>query len=149
MILPVDNSVKDLLIPSEIGSVGHASAWLESTCLENDVPESEISRLDLCLNEALANIIYHNDVARPFTIRLSLAINQNSIASEAVVTIHDSGKPFDPLSALPKSKPKTLAEAEPGGLGILMIRKFSDNQHYRYIEGYNQLSFGCCWPKEP
>ena len=150
MPLPVVNPVQELSIPSEIGSVGRASAWLESACLENSVPPNEICRLDLCLNEALANIIDHNDVAnQPFTIRLNLGVNQNSITTEAVVTIYDSGIPFDPLSAIPKSRPKSLAEAEPGGLGILMIRKFSDNQRYRFIEGCNQLSFGVCWPKVP
>ena len=150
MILPVVNPVQELSLPSEIGSVGRASVWLETVCLENSVPEKEICRLDLCLNEALANIIDHNDVAnRPFTIRLNLAVNQNNINTEAVVTIYDSGIPFDPLSALPKSRPKTLAAAEPGGLGILMMRKFSDHQRYRYIAGNNQLSFSISWPKVP
>jgi len=150
MILPAVNSVQELSIPSEVGAVGRASAWIESVCLENSVPQNEICRLDLCLNEALANIIDHNDVAkRLFTIRLKLDINKNSITNEAVITICDSGIPFDPLSVLLKSGPKTLAEAEPGGLGIIMIRKFSDNQHYRYSDGYNQLSFGVFWPKAP
>lgn len=66
-------------------------------------------------------------------------------ASLAVVTISDAGAAFDPLAASPKPRPGTLAEAESGGLGLLVIHRFFDNLNYRYSEGRNQLAFSQRW----
>ena len=119
------NPQAELSILSEAEGVGYASAWLENTCRELDVPADEIYRLDICLNEALANVLDHGSIAsRPLPVRLHLVVHHN----EATVTISDPGVPFDPLLNTVKSIPQTLAEAEPGGLGILMIHNFSDSQ---------------------
>lgn len=149
MTAPVLNPVAELSIPADTCEVRRASAWLEIACLERGVPPDEIDRLDLCLNEALANVIDHGGAAtQSFPIRLHLDIaHHNQITNEATVTISDSGAPFDPLAALPKSRPKSLAEAEPGGLGLMMIRNFSDSLRYLYGEGRNQLSFSVRWSK--
>jgi anti-sigma regulatory factor (Ser/Thr protein kinase) len=148
MAASVVNPIAELSIPANTEEVRRASAWLELTCLERGVPPDEISRLDLCLNEALANVIGHGGTSiRAFPIRLHVDVHRNQTNSEAIVTVSDSGAPFNPLANPPKSRPKTLAEAEPGGLGILMIRKLSDNQSYRYSNGNNQLIFSVRWPK--
>ncbi len=148
MTVSVVYPIAELSIPADSGEVRRASAWLEMACLERSVPPDEIGRLDLCLNEALANVISHGGApAQLFPIRLHLDVHRNQISSEAIVTISDSGTPFNPLAVRPKPAPKSLAEAEPGGLGILMIRKLSDNQSYRYSNGSNQLIFSVRWPK--
>ena len=42
-------------------------------------------------------------------------------------------------------RPKTLDEATPGGLGLVMLRRCSDWICYRYEEGRNHLTFGARW----
>ena len=142
------NPIAEFSIPADSGGVRRASAWLETACIERGVPQSQISRLELCLNEALANVVSHSGkMDRSSPIRLRLNVHQNQSTNEVLVTISDSGAPFDPLSKPAKSRPKSLADAEPGGLGLIMIRHFSDKQDYRYVDGSNQLSFSVCWAK--
>jgi hypothetical protein len=49
------------------------------------------------------------------------------------------------LVASAGSRPRNLAEAEPGGLGLAMIRGAADSLGYRYLENRNQFSFGVRW----
>ena len=144
--MSVVNPIAEMSIHADASEFRRASAWLETACLERGVPPVEISRLDLGLNEALANVISHGGISVPSSnicLRLDVLSDQN--INEAKVMVSDIGVPFDPFTARPKPAPKSLAEAEPGGLGILMIRKLSDNQDYRYCNGSNQLSFSVRW----
>lgn len=61
------------------------------------------------------------------------------------MTVSDSGVAFDPLAYEQKPGSQTLSEAEPGGLGLVMMRGFSDSMSYRYSEGRNQLTFRVFW----
>lgn len=150
MTTVVVNPVANLSLSADTGEVSRASAWLDTACHKHGVPPDEIGRLDLCLNEALANIINHGGTrAPPSPIHLHLEVCREQDTGVAIVTISDSGTPFDPLTAPLKPMPKTLADVEPGGLGLMMIRKFSDHQRYRYSEGCNQLTFGVRWNETP
>jgi serine/threonine-protein kinase RsbW len=129
----------ELLLRADTLEIARASAWLEAACLAHGVPPEEIDRLDLCLNEALANVITHGKAPSPISLHLQVSRH------EATLTVADSGAAFDPLVAPQKPAPKALQEATPGGLGLLMIRKFSDAQHYHHSDGQNRLSFAVRW----
>ncbi len=146
MTSPVLDSVAKLSIRAEGSEVRRASAWVEDVCRERGVPAKEIARLDVCLNEALANILAHgNHAAVSAPVMLYLAVRGERPANEAIVTVSDAGAAFDPLGVLPRARPKSLAEVQPGGLGLQMIRNSADFLNYRYSEGRNQLSFGVRW----
>jgi anti-sigma regulatory factor (Ser/Thr protein kinase) len=146
MVEAVANPIENLSISSDPGEVRSASEWLEKICLERGVPAGEISRLDLCLNEALANVISHGgEAVRSSTICLHLEVKRVQNFSEAELMVADVGVAFDPIAAPPKPRPTTLAEAEPGGLGLLMMRSLSDNLSYCYSNGRNQLTFSVRW----
>ena len=140
------NSRAELLIRADVSELRCTSVWIEQACLERGVPANEIERLDVCLNEALANILAHGGSAaleKPINVRLE--VHHDAPSCEAVVTVADSGAPFDPLAVAAESRPKMLAEATPGGLGLRMIRGFADILGYRYLDERNQLSFGVRW----
>ena len=140
------NEVEAMSISCDADDVRRASDWLEKICLERDVPSCEISRLDLCLNEVLANVISHGgEAALASTISLKLEIGRKQNFGEAQLIVSDIGVPFDPFAAPHKQRPKTLTEAKPGGLGLVMIRSISDNLSYRYSDGRNQLTFSVRW----
>ena len=134
------NPIEELLIRADVCEVSRATAWLKSASFERGVPEVEINRLELCLHEVLANIIAHGKTPS-FSIGLQLDISR----CEATVTVSDSCVACNPLAISPQPIPKTLAEANPGGLGVLIIRKTSDTQSYRYHEGQNRFTFGVRW----
>lgn len=139
-----------LTIRAEAMEVRRASLWLERLGREQAVPPEQSARLDLCLNEALGNILFHGGpraLAEP--VVLQWQVRRQAGCCEAAVTVSDAGVKFDLLAAAPKVLPQSLDEAQPGGLGLLMLRQFTDELHYGYREGRNHLTFSVRWAVEP
>lgn len=146
MSASVPDPIAETAIPADTKEVRHASDWVGKACEERGVPSAEIGRLDICLNETLANILAHGgDAARAAPILLRLAVRHDTGAGEAVLTVSDAGTAFDPLAFSSGRSPRSLAETEPGGLGLMMIRNSADSLDYRHIDGRNHLSFGVRW----
>ena len=135
-----------LSIAAEAGEFSRATAWLESICNERGVPVDERYRLDICLNEALANVLAHGgSAALGVPICLRLGISGGLEAGRASLTLNAGGVPFDPASHRTRPSPRTLEEAEPGGLGILMMRTNADRIAYERLGETNCTTFLVRW----
>jgi len=135
-------AVFEFVLRVEPGEVRRTSLWLERSALEAGVPRDEVLRLDTCLNEVLANVIAHGgDCARSAPARVVLETGP----CEAAVTVVDHGLAFDPVSYVPAPRPATLEEAQPGGLGLVMLREYADGLEYERREGTNRLTFRIRW----
>lgn len=138
--------VAELSVAADAVGLGMASAWLAKSGSEHEVPKDQIRRLDLCLNESIANIIAHGGPTAVETpVILEINLTRHSGAGELSLTVSDGGAPFDPLAHHAKPRPKNLEEAQPGGLGLMMMHEFSDSLDYRYVEGRNQTTFTIRW----
>jgi serine/threonine-protein kinase RsbW len=138
----------ELTIRAETGDARRASVWLQSAAHAEAVPPEHIVRLDHCLDEALANVIAHGGpgaLASPVRLQFGLRRSQGMCTAE--LSVADAGVAFDPANAHPEARPKpaSLAEATPGGLGLLMIREFADDLSYRRSEGRNHLTIAVSW----
>ena len=51
----------------------------------------------------------------------------------------DDGMKYDPTDVSEPDLTVSVSEREPGGLGILMVRKLSKDFIYQYIDGKNVL----------
>ena len=62
--------------------------------------------------------------------------------SEGMLTLTatDDGLPFNPMDAPTPSTSLPLEERDPGGLGILLLRKMADEMSYEHREGMNILT---------
>ncbi len=126
------------------------SVWLTDNCQNQAVPPGPTGKLDLCLNEVLANLIDHAgaaDFSCPVDLTLELA--DCGDRGLATLTITDAGPAFDPLGVSRGPLPSTLQEAEPGGLGLLLVSRFMDERSYERAGGRNVLKLGIYWPKGP
>lgn len=126
------------------------SVWLTDNCQNQAVPPGPTGKLDLCLNEVLANLIDHAgaaDFSSPVDLTLELA--DCGDRGLATLTIVDAGPAFDPLAVNRGPLPSTLQEAEPGGLGLLLVSRFMDERSYERAGGRNVLKLGIYWPKGP
>ena len=56
------------------------------------------------------------------------------------VTAQDDGLPFNPMNAPAPSTSLPLEKRDPGGLGILLLRKMADEMSYEHREGMNILT---------
>ena len=144
--LSVSLRFDELTIGANGAEVRRASEWLDTTCRQRDVPQPLAERLIMCLNEVLANVISHGGrTALSAPVRLLLEVRLEQDCSKASVTVSDAGMAFDPLSVPKRVAPKTLAEAAPGGLGLVLIRRCADWLDYRREDGRNHLTFGARW----
>jgi len=147
-VLSVLPRADELTIGADGAEVRRASEWLVAACRRREVPQAPVGRLELCLNEVLANIIAHGGrPARAAPIRLRFESGAGQDCSEASVTVSDAGKAFNPLSVPAQASPASLAEAAPGGLGLRVIRRCSDWLRYSHEEGRNHLTFGVRWDR--
>lgn len=128
---------RELRLRSEPAEVGRASAWLGRQMAALDLPHELRYRLDTVLAEALTNVITHGyrDTG-PHEVAVRFAPEDGGWAVE----IEDDGVAFDPLEAPPPRRPGSLAEATVGGLGIHLIRSFTDECRYRRENGRNRLT---------
>ena len=54
-----------------------------------------------------------------------------TVGAQAIVMIfEDDGLPFDPCSRPDPSLPRTLADAQVGGLGLLLVRRMATTLRY-------------------
>jgi anti-sigma regulatory factor (Ser/Thr protein kinase) len=57
-----------------------------------------------------------------------------------VLTFKDNGIQYNPLTSSETDVTLPLEEREPGGLGILMVKKLASDLSYAYEDGYNILT---------
>lgn len=137
-----------LAIRTDAEDIRFASEWLGRFCAENNVPDEQIFRLDLCLNEALANIAsYGGEAALASPVLLAMAVMADEEQAQASLTVSDSGEPFNPLTVVAQPAAQSLAEAVPGGLGLSMISSCSDQLDYAYLGQKNHLKITVQWAR--
>jgi anti-sigma regulatory factor (Ser/Thr protein kinase) len=94
--------------------------------------------VQLCLEEAVANIIMHGGGAKDDRLQIAIALERNG--GTLVARIEDSGREFDPIRFPPPSVAKSLEEAKVGDLGIHLMRNFASDMHYERRDGRNRLT---------
>ena len=148
------NQLRELLgshlsIRASAAEVRQASAWMRQWCEEAGVPVASVESLDLCLNEAVANVITHGGPgAAEEPIRLTLELHRGTAQAEINLTVEDSGIAFDPRKAATLPRPSSLQLAEPGGLGIAMMTKAAKRLDYQRNDGRNALTITVQWTKD-
>jgi serine/threonine-protein kinase RsbW len=143
-----EKQAETLAIAASGDEIRRACAWLTTALRQRDVPASQVQRLELALHEVLANVLDHaGSAARAEPVRIRIEVHAQASSGEARVEVTDAGIPFDPTGVPERTPAKTLAEAQPGGLGLLLIRRFSDWMSYRREDGCNHFMFGARWSK--
>jgi serine/threonine-protein kinase RsbW len=94
--------------------------------------------VQLCLEEAVANIIMHGGGAKDDRLQIAIALERNG--GTLVARIEDSGREFDPTQFPPSSVAKSLEEAKVGDLGIHLMRSFASDMYYERRDGRNRLT---------
>jgi anti-sigma regulatory factor (Ser/Thr protein kinase) len=97
-----------------------------------------IFAIELILEEVLMNAVLHafGDDAREHLIELRVQLQPDAV----VLQFADDGMPFDPTRATEPEMPASIAEAVPGGRGVLLVRRFARALHYQRSNGHNLLT---------
>ena len=87
--------------------------------------------LKLVSEELLANIIKHGyDSHTVEFIDIELAVDGRSVR----ITFTDSAGAFNPLE---RASPDVLNDLSEGGMGILLVKSLTDEQHYKRDNNHN------------
>lgn len=94
---------------------------------EGGFTEKAIYSLQLAADEAASNIIEH---AYQGVANASLQITCDMQDDELIITMRDSGKPFDPSNVKQPNLKAGLSKRQIGGLGVYLMRKIMDEVRY-------------------
>jgi len=126
-----------LVIGNDLSELRRMTDWLHTSCETAGIAKDVVYTLDLCANEAVANIIsYAYDNPGPHNITLEL--QQTELGARLVIS--DDGKPFNVLAAPEHQLPEDIEAARIGGLGIHLIRRMITDCEYQRSGGFNVLS---------
>jgi sigma-B regulation protein RsbU (phosphoserine phosphatase) len=112
-------------------------AWIEDLAARLDLTADTTYALQLCLEEAVTNIVTHAFDAGS-AHDLDLAVWRDAVALHAELS--DDGRPFDPVAHELAATAKDLASAQIGGLGIRLMRSFAQQIVYSRTGGRNRLT---------
>lgn len=110
-------------------------AALEEFGEAREIPPKILFGLTLALEECASNIVNHALKKEPgLTFQLGLTHQDNEI----IIELRDSGTEFDPTLADPGDGIADHDEP-PGGWGIFLVRKYTDEMRYLRENGENVL----------
>jgi serine/threonine-protein kinase RsbW len=124
-----------LVLKRELGELHRLGAWVHRIEEEIGLVSDVAFALELCLEEAVANIIMYGD-PESGDIRVSVTRSRPGL----VVRIEDDGCRFDPTTVPAPAPPRSLEDASAGNLGIHLIRSFSTEMRYERDSGLNTLT---------
>jgi serine/threonine-protein kinase RsbW len=112
-------------LSGSLAEIAATAQWVEQLTSELKLPPDKAYGLQVCVEELLTNIFRHGGPAAP-KINLTLALFPQRIE----LIVEDDGKPFDVAAAVPHRIDHPIERAQPGGLGIQLIRSFADRLGY-------------------
>lgn len=130
------NNLKKLTLDATKENLYTAMEFIDSFLEENGCPMKEQMQVDLAFEEIfinVANYAYGDKIGKA-----ELTISKDG--EHFVITVKDSGIPYNPLE---KEDPDVTLSAEEraiGGLGIFLVKKNMTDVKYEYKEGFNILT---------
>lgn len=112
--------------------------FIEKAAVELGADPEKTADLILAVNEATTNIFIHGFEKKPCEVEIVVEFQDNLLT----VSTLDNGPHFDPTKADNPDTNAPLDQRRPGGLGIHMMREFTDQLIYcRTTEQENKLVF--------
>jgi serine/threonine-protein kinase RsbW len=136
-----DRPIQDrIVLSSSLSEMRRVVAWVKALASQHEIVESVQFAINLCLEEALSNVIRHgyaSQTGRSIAVRFTV-----SGEGYFVFTIEDDAPPFNPLETPVLPELDEQGELRIGGNGIRLIRGFADTLEYEPTPTGNRLHFG-------
>jgi anti-sigma regulatory factor (Ser/Thr protein kinase) len=127
-----------LILRSELSEIARVPPWVEKLAAQHEISERTQFAMDLCLEEAVSNVIRHGYAGEPdhaVTVRCETRPN-GSIA----LVVEDDAAPFNPLLVREPVLSNSIAEVTVGGQGIHLLKQFADAVEYEQKPTGNRLT---------
>ncbi|NOY22070.1 MAG: ATP-binding protein [Acidobacteria bacterium] len=121
--------------PAVMDSLREIIPWILACGKEAGLPDSVLFQVELACEEAFVNVICYS---YPDTFG-EVSVQVKPEAGHFEVRILDNGVLFNPVQMTEPDTSLPVAERKPGGLGILMIKKMTDEISYSREKDRNCL----------
>ena len=127
---PLTHSDKSLTIPARFDQLRRAGAFVSDMAAAAGFEGLQLNRIELAVDEACSNIIQHAYAHQPGgKIHIRVQVEHGR---RIVITLIDTGEPFDP-EAVPVHNPEaSLDDLKVGGLGLFLIRRTMDDVQFEF-----------------
>lgn len=121
---------------AELPDLDDMRRFVETSASKLGASEDAVGEMVLAVNEAVTNILLHGYRSRPGNIEIAVEGDGNRL----IVCLRDRAPLYDPTSVPPPNLALTLDERPLGGLGVHMMRQFTDELRYDVTpDGANEL----------
>ena len=134
----MDDAVVRLSVPATPAGVREAILAFEQFGESRRVSSETGWRVQLALDEVLSNIVRHGTPSGP-PIEMTFSFDAGTISVEIV----DASGPFNPLRAPAPDTVSPLHVREPGGLGLMLVRRLMDETLYERRDDHNHFVMRC------
>mgnify|MGYP006291027597 CR=1 FL=1 len=128
---------RSIRLPARVKNLEKLMEFILNLLKETGIGEKEASDIHLAADEACTNVINY---AYPEDAKKDIEVTFRNRADAIEIEIRDWGRPFNPLQAPPPDLNLELEERPIGGLGIFLMKKFTDRVEYRREDGSNLLT---------
>lgn len=130
-----------LSLRSRLADLALVWPWVDDLAAEHAIPEDTHYAINLCLEEALANIIRHGYAGEPnHAITISFTLDgKNGLT----FIVQDNAPHFSPCWPMePQEQQSPINRFEPGGQGLRLMRRFAGTLAHEKLSGGNRLTIG-------
>ncbi|MBQ6118347.1 MAG: ATP-binding protein [Clostridia bacterium] len=127
-----------MTFPATLENIEAATDFMNGILESADCPMRTQMKLAIALDELMSNVARY--AYAPGTGDVTVSVEVLEDPKRAVITLTDSGVPYDPLQ---KEDPDVTLSAEErgiGGLGIYIVKQSMDGMTYEYRDGQNVLT---------
>jgi anti-sigma regulatory factor (Ser/Thr protein kinase) len=125
-----------IVLCNRLSEIERLRRELENFAQKCDLSPNTLSELNVILEEVVANIIsYAYGDAQSHEIVVQADLRDG----ELILDVEDDGRPFNPLQLPLPELDLPLERRNVGGLGLVLVREFTDSVEYDRLEGKNRL----------
>jgi len=132
-----NSAANPLILQSRLSEISRIPPWIEELASHHAIPEQTSYAIDLCLEEAVSNIVRHGHTSDSgATVTVTFLPDRGGFYT---FVIEDTAPPFNPLLVPAPPLPTSLDEISNGGHGIHLLRQFADAVEYESVPTGNRL----------
>lgn len=118
-----------------LAEVAETARWADAIAAQHHLGSDQIYAIQVCFEELLINVVKHGGKADPH-IEVAIELAPAGIT----ISIEDDGVPFDVTAAVPRRIETPIEDVMPGGLGIQLVRSFTERLTYCRIGDRNRVA---------
>lgn len=127
---------RSITLPNNIETIPQLNELIDIMCEEVGLDMAMTMNINLAVEEAVVNVMSYAYPNSTGNVQVDIKANPQTV----VITLTDSGIPFDPTKKSEVDTTLSVEERPIGGLGIHLVRQIMDSIRYERSDNQNILT---------